>query len=308
MADDYFDVKLALNPETGNTVPGAVAQVYAADDTSFTSPLAITDLTGVPLGALIASPTGIYPAFRVVSGLQRVVAKSGPLITPITSAEGSRGPKGDPGDAGSGVDPSGSAPGQVLTSTGPSSEPQWRDAPASAGIQGAPSAWPSAFPPDTHTHGIGAITDVTDVGRQLAKATTAQEARAAIGAGTGNGTSNLTLGTTSSTAARGDHSHTAAAIPFTPTGPITAQNLQDAVVQAAATGSGGGGTAQVQVLRFASGAYPAFPATKPTGVNMFVLIGPVTPTSGNVSGGIPTYVGNSPTQIPAEFRVNASLT
>lgn len=103
MAVDYFDAKLALNQEATNVVPGAVAQVYAAEDTSFTTPLAITDLTGVPLTALIASPMGIYPPFKVVSGQQDVLAKSGPMVTPLTSREGSRGPAGNDGDPGVGL-------------------------------------------------------------------------------------------------------------------------------------------------------------------------------------------------------------
>lgn len=56
------------------------------------------------------------------------------------------------------------------------------------------------------------ITDATTVGRNVLTATDAAAARSAIGAGTGNGTSNLTLGTTSSTAAAGNHVHSAADI------------------------------------------------------------------------------------------------
>jgi len=48
------------------------------------------------------------------------------------------------------------------------------------------------------------ITDATAVGRNVLKAADAAAARSAIGAGTGNGTSNLAIGTTSSTAMRGD--------------------------------------------------------------------------------------------------------
>lgn len=48
------------------------------------------------------------------------------------------------------------------------------------------------------------ITDATTVGRNVLKAADAAAARTAIGAGTGNGTSNLAIGTTSTTAMRGD--------------------------------------------------------------------------------------------------------
>ncbi|WP_166905920.1 hypothetical protein [Mycobacterium sp. DL440] len=49
------------------------------------------------------------------------------------------------------------------------------------------------------------ITDATTVGRNVLKAADAAAARTAIGAGTGS--SNLALGTTSTTAAAGDHTH-----------------------------------------------------------------------------------------------------
>lgn len=114
MADDYFDAKLALNPTTGNVVAGASALVYAADDLSFVTPLAITDLQGIPLAALIASPTGVYPPFKVADEPEKVLAKSGTMITPLTSVNGSKGPKGDPGDAGTGLPaPGGLANGSV---------------------------------------------------------------------------------------------------------------------------------------------------------------------------------------------------
>lgn len=124
MTDDYFDMKLALNPETGNVVASAEAQVYAIEDTTFSTPLQITDMSDIPLASLIASPTGIYPQFKVTTGEERVMAKAGTMVTPLTSAEGSRGPKGDPGDSGV-VDPTNSQPGFVLTSNGPTTPPSW---------------------------------------------------------------------------------------------------------------------------------------------------------------------------------------
>lgn len=60
------------------------------------------------------------------------------------------------------------------------------------------------------------ITDATTVGRNVIKAADAAAARAAIGAGTGNGNSNLALGTTSSTAMRGDGVQAVASLPGSP--------------------------------------------------------------------------------------------
>lgn len=60
------------------------------------------------------------------------------------------------------------------------------------------------------------ITDATTVGRNVIKAADAAAARAAIGAGTGNGSSNLAVGTTSATAMRGDGIQAVASLPGSP--------------------------------------------------------------------------------------------
>lgn len=160
MADDYFEAKLALNLETGNVVPGAEAKVFAISDTAFAHELAITDMTGIPLASLIASPTGIYPQFKVVSGEVQVMAKSGTMITPLTSVEGSRGQPGAPGAPGVGLPPATSLPdGYVpVVASG-----QWTAAPASTGGGGgsgsilevywvAGSGWPAL--PSTPVPGV----------------------------------------------------------------------------------------------------------------------------------------------------------
>ncbi|UJC77927.1 hypothetical protein D4768_09625 [Rhodococcus erythropolis] len=67
-----------------------------------------------------------------------------------------------------------------------------------------------------HRHVVEDITDATTVGRNVMKAADAAAARAAIGAGTGNGNSNLSLGTTSSTAMRGDGIQPVASLPGSP--------------------------------------------------------------------------------------------
>lgn len=59
------------------------------------------------------------------------------------------------------------------------------------------------------------ITDATTVGRNVIKAADAAAARTAIGAGTGNGSSNLTIGTTSATAMRGDANQFVTVLPTT---------------------------------------------------------------------------------------------
>ena len=62
---------------------------------------------------------------------------------------------------------------------------------------------PATYPPESHSHAASDISDATATGRSVLTAASQAAARQAIGAGT----SNLTLGTTSSTAAAGDHTH-----------------------------------------------------------------------------------------------------
>lgn len=164
---------------------------------------------------------------------------------------------------------------------------------------------PATFTPSPHTHAATEISNASLVGRSVLTAFDAQTARAAIGAGTGNGTSNLALGTTATTAAAGNHNHSATALTFTPNTSLglTATNIQTAIEQAAQTGSGGTTvTSNTRYIKYASGAYPALPTVKPTGVDKFIFEGPVQPTTGNVSGGIPTYIGDGATQIMADYN------
>lgn len=81
---DYFSAAVALD-QNGRVIRDAEADVYALGDTSFTTPLAITDPSGVPMAKLRSNSDGIYPEFRVVSGAQQIIAKSGDRTTPMTS-------------------------------------------------------------------------------------------------------------------------------------------------------------------------------------------------------------------------------
>lgn len=80
------------------------------------------------------------------------------------------------------------------------------DGKAAAGHQhawGDVTGKPTAYPPESHSHTAADISDATTVGRSVLTASSQAAARQAIGAGT----SSLALGTTASTAAKGDHTH-----------------------------------------------------------------------------------------------------
>jgi hypothetical protein len=152
---------------------------------------------------------------------------------------------------------------------------------------------PSTFPPSGHTHPRSEISDATTVGRAVMGAVDAQAARAAIGAGTGSGTSNLVLGTTGTTAAAGNHTH-AQYVDSAQAATIADERI------AASGGTGGGGS--ILVWRYSSGAYPTLPATAPAGVALVHAMGPVAPSI------LPSWVGNASNQVPSEYVYNGGLT
>jgi hypothetical protein len=319
MLVDYFPSAAALDPTSSPSIlkTDATAQVYSITDTAFATPLALEDLSGVPMGTtLTSSSLGFYPAFRA-PGYTQVIAVSGTHETPLISLYGlilSVVP--DPSEAEDGdflgisngayaivAPPDGTIPSTVgvplswvLTPAG------WaQQATSTSGISGAPDTWPTSFPAAPHTHPATQIADATSVGRAVMTAQDAQTARAAIGAGTPV-TPFPGFGNTSTTAARGDHVHAATEVTFAPTTAIPDTNVQAAIERAATMGGGGSGAAGLLVVKYASGAYPALPATKPSGVQLVIFKGPVQPTSGNVASGIPSWVGDGATQIMADYE------
>lgn len=169
---------------------------------------------------------------------------------------------------------------------------------ATGGGEGGVSTWsgiegkPDTFPPSGHTHTRSEISDASVLARQLLAAADAQTMRSLIGAGTGNGTSNLTLGTTSTTAAPGNHTHAQ----YVDSSQAAA--IADARIAANGGGSGGG---SIMAWIYRSGAYPALPSTKPAGVLLIEARGPVAPSS------VPSWVGNGADQVPLDYAYNGGL-
>jgi len=59
---------------------------------------------------------------------------------------------------------------------------------------------------------------------------------------------------------------------------------------------------ELLVVKYSGGQYPALPASKPAGVSLVLFKGPVQPTSVNVLGGIPAYIGDGASQIMADYE------
>lgn len=149
------------------------------------------------------------------------------------------------------------------------------------------SGKPVTFPPSAHSHTATQLSDSTPTGRSLMTAPDPQAARAAIGAGTGNGTSNLQLGTTATTAAPGNHAHSASAVAFTPVPGLTATDVQGAIVQAAASGGGSGGS-EIHPVLYVSGAYQSLPAAPDASWKVVEYTGPTPPSPPYT---VPAYSG-----------------
>jgi hypothetical protein len=57
-----------------------------------------------------------------------------------------------------------------------------------------------------------------------------------------------------------------------------------------------GAANNIMVVKYASGAYPALPTSKPSGVELILFKGPVQPTS------LPSYAGDGASQIMADYE------
>lgn len=276
-----YRAMLAADPQTGLPrleLAGSSGQIVAAGTTTA---LEITDDNNLPISQLVITANGFVPTFWVENGLEEVDWWDGTNRVPLDSNTGTRNAAIAAATAASealaallelinsrgDIDfPTGGQPGQILgiADTG---QRAWLPPAAASGtyIEGAPAKWPDTFPASPHSHVIGDLLRSAGVALSapvaaLLTADTAQKAREAILAGTGSGTSNLTLGSTSTQAAPGDHTHADLY--------VTPQKLQEALASA---GTGGGDLDR----RYASGAYPVR-GTVPTGA-VVKWYGPVSP-------------------------------
>lgn len=91
MADPIYTAAspIAVNPTDGELIGGAVFTVHAPDDSSFSTPLAVTDpISGAAITPLRSNVNGTLPAFKVPGNLSRVILKSGAFVTELVSLGG----------------------------------------------------------------------------------------------------------------------------------------------------------------------------------------------------------------------------
>jgi hypothetical protein len=297
--DYIFPPRPAVDPLTGELAKSATLTPYAPSDTGFTTPLTLKDPSGLPVSVVRTNYLGLTET--VTSTDEPVlILKSGSFTTSIESPTGMlaateaalalvqaagviaeqavegtvRFVDGNPPDEDGNVNSSGGGGGSTVT---------WATLPDR----------PDTFPPSGHTHLRSELSDISPLANQFLGDATAQEMRARIGAGTGNGTSNLQLGTTATTAAPGSHTHPQYV------DAAGAAAIADSRIAASGGGSGGG---QILVWEYRSGAYPALPTSKPAGVVRVDAAGPVAPSS------VPSWIGPATTQARLRYDYDPSLT
>jgi len=324
-----YVAKLAVDRDTGLPIPQLEGQTVTIVRRGTTTAAAISeDEAGtmlIPGATRTVTSDGFIPSFWVDSAEGPVSALGSGVEVPLESVEGvgKRLDELEPlfaatlaaaedaaeaaAAAGGGL-PAGGQPGQYLIRGAAERSGGWTSVSPGGGttIEGAPAQWPQTFPASPHNHTLSQV-ELLGWIRDLLGSVDAQTFRTRIGAGTGNGTSNLTLGSTATQAAPGNHVHAAANVPFTPTGSVTATNVQDAVAQAAQLGSGGGAVSNaVYVWKQSGGAYPALPSSKPAGVEAVAAYGAQSPIS--LGAAIPSWIGAGSGKASLSYDYNPTLT
>lgn len=296
-----YESQIALDQSTEQVARNAAGHVYAKTDTAFATPLTVTDLAGVNRTEIIANGLGFIEEFRVEDH-KVVVWKSGDFKTVIASisgiiedAEAARASADQAyADlqeyiaANPGTLPGGRQPGQIL-GVGNEGELLWVEPTVGggSGILGAPAAWPqeSPWPAPQHSHPVAELrrvgtTPLAAAVASLLAATDQAAARAAIGAGTGNGTSNLQLGTLSTDAMSATKTFKSDEIAlFAAVSGLSATTVHAALAELAARPSSSG-AGRVDYRYYVAGAWQVR-GTVAAGTLIF-WIGPVWPPIGGL--------------------------
>src|SRR5690606_3350650 len=84
MAEYLFPALPAVDPVTNSVARSTSGQVFAPEDTEFTSPLTVKDMNGAEIAEVSVSTLGLTEPFYVAD-LDEVVWKSGPYAIPLVS-------------------------------------------------------------------------------------------------------------------------------------------------------------------------------------------------------------------------------
>lgn len=274
----WYEERTARDPNTGGAATDGVSlQLFDYTDTDYVTPLVVTDINGLSLDKIVAHG-GVFAGFNGPdAGHVRYKADNGDVGVweawsavrdqAQTAAEAAQTAQSQVQDIADTVTnspailPAGGDTGDILT-RGPDERTGVWAPPGTGG--GVAETWdtlpgkPTTFPPSGHTHPSSQISDASSMGRSMMTIGGADAARALIKAAPDSVVSFPGFGTDGTHAATGNHTHSASSLSFTPSGSITATNLQTAVQQAAALGGSTGAPdpSFVFVRRYASGAWP----------------------------------------------------
>lgn len=154
----------------------------------------------------------------------------------------------------------------------------------------------------THTEPVAQLTGNTGQALSstvvsLLNAADAAAIRSAAGAAPSSLVGFPGFGLTSTTAKRGDWTPTAGQVNFTPSGTITATDVQTAIVQAAASGPTTGGSGDEFSVYYSGGAYPSSAASPPAGTKRRHFYGPSAYLGATINGILDLYTPTGPTPL-----------
>lgn len=278
MATFRFPGYPAVDPSTNQVVRDAVGQVYAVTDTTFSTPLTVTDLSGVPMTSVKVGPLGVTEQF-VTTDQPEVNWKSGSFViylwSPMSMIEATQSASASAALSASAAEASRQAAIQALAESSgvatfiPNTAEGWAvstvvllpDQPGYATNTGeirvgnGSSTWsglPAWGGSGGGTASVDTLLGTGATGRNVMKAADQTTARAAIGAGT----SSLVIGTGATNAKAG--------------------NWQPAVAEV--TGLGVELTNRELLIRWQPGVgWPARPATYPFGALFISTNDPAAP-------------------------------
>lgn len=309
----YIYPPMVALDQNGQPVASTSGQIYADTDDAGVTPLAIRDLNGNTVSSVEVNSFYLTQGFQI-EDMPEANWRSGDIVVALNSPKGMRiaaeAAQAAASQALSDIQdflsstptelPSGKFPGAGLFVASDGSL-VWLVPPSGGGGSGITSytqivslpGYPAGgFAGASHLHQVSDLRNTSNTALQtmilnLLQATTPQGARAAIGAGIGNGTSDVTVNGVSTGAAmpasksfKSDEIGLIASIVGLP-----ATTVHEALVALAARGSGGGSVPDgINVTRaFASGAYPPRGSTLAAPPSVIVIWrGPVWPPQGGL--------------------------
>lgn len=283
---------------------------FAPSDSTYSTPLPIFDMGGIPMSAVEANTDGVVQPYQV-EGYLYVNLKSGDFIFPRVSAQGlvdevaagsaaaeqaladlAQYIADNPGQ----LPTAGKAPGKTIIVAADGTTFTYVDPVAAATASWSTlSGKPATFPPDAHTTSIDDLRKATGALStpvlSLLQAVDATGLRAVVQAAPATTVSFPGFGRTNLLAMRGDAVLGANEITTTAISGIVGSNVQAVLAELKGligTGGGGGtapsGTRIVIRYNTTTGTWPLRPTTGPTGA-VYDWVGPISVAAPTTGGG-----------------------